>query len=80
MRSVSIRDLRYEFSKVEALLLAGESLQLTRRRKVIARIVPETQEELPELPDFAAHLKEIYGDQMLAVSGAELIRQDRERF
>ena len=30
------------------------------------------------MPDFLGRLREIYGDRMLEVSGAELIRQDRD--
>jgi antitoxin (DNA-binding transcriptional repressor) of toxin-antitoxin stability system len=79
MKTVSIRDLRYDFPKVESLLKAGETVHLTRRRKVIARLVPEPAPPIA-MPDFLADLKRIYGDQCLAVSGAELISQDRERY
>jgi hypothetical protein len=34
--------------------------------------------ERPPLPDFLARLKEIYGDKVLEVSGADLISADRE--
>jgi hypothetical protein len=30
------------------------------------------------LPDFLARLKELYGDRKMAVSGAELIRAERD--
>lgn len=32
------------------------------------------------LPDFMAMLKEIYGNKKLKVTGAELIRADRDRY
>jgi antitoxin (DNA-binding transcriptional repressor) of toxin-antitoxin stability system len=77
MTTVSVRDLRYDFSKVEKLLLAGEEVRVTKRHKVIARITPEPTER-PPLPDFLGRLKEIYGDQSFAVSGSDLISADRE--
>ena len=77
MKTVSVRDLRYDFKKVERLLLQGDEIQITKRRKVIARLTPEPTER-PPLPDFLGRLKEIYGDKVLEVSGADLISADRE--
>lgn len=77
MKTVSVRDLRYDFKKVERLLRQGDEIQITKRRKVIARLTPERTER-PPLPDFMARLKEIYGDKVFEVSGAELISADRE--
>lgn len=41
MRKASIRDLRYSFKKIERLLYQGEEIQITKRRRVIARLIPE---------------------------------------
>jgi len=41
MKTASIRDLRYAFKKIERLLHQGEEIQITKRRRVIARLVPE---------------------------------------
>jgi antitoxin (DNA-binding transcriptional repressor) of toxin-antitoxin stability system len=80
MKKASVRDLRYGFKKIERLLRQGEEVQITKRRRVIARLVPETSEERIEMPDFLARLRKIYGDKVLAVSGAELISADRDRY
>jgi antitoxin (DNA-binding transcriptional repressor) of toxin-antitoxin stability system len=80
MTKASIRDLRYEFKKIERLLLKGEEIQITKRRRVIARLVPETEGVAKKLPDFEARVRKIYGDKMLTVSGAELIAWDRDRY
>jgi antitoxin (DNA-binding transcriptional repressor) of toxin-antitoxin stability system len=80
MKQASIRDLRYEFKKIERLLNHGEEVQITKRRRVIARLIPETDETAKERPDFMARLRSIYGDKVLAVSGAELLALDRSRY
>jgi antitoxin (DNA-binding transcriptional repressor) of toxin-antitoxin stability system len=80
MRQASVRDLRYDFKKIESLLRHGEEIQITKRRRVIARLVPEKAETKKELPDFMARLRKIYGNKVLAVTGAELIRKDRDRY
>jgi antitoxin (DNA-binding transcriptional repressor) of toxin-antitoxin stability system len=79
MKKASVRDLRYAFKKIERLLQHGEEIQITKRRRVIARLVPERTEAAKEAPDFLARLRAIYGDTVLAVSGADLISSDRSR-
>ena len=72
MTKASVRDLRYEFKK-------GEEVQITKRRRVIARLVPENAQSHPQLPNFRARIRAIYGDKVLAVSGADLVSEDRNR-
>jgi len=74
-----VRDLRYGFKKIERLLHQGEEVQITKRRRVIARLVPENARAAAQMPDFLERLRSIYGDTTLVVSGAELIAQDRDR-
>jgi len=75
-----VRDLRYGFKKIERLLHQGEEIQITKRRRVIARLVPENVRTISQMPDFLERLRSIYGDKMLRISGAELIVQDRGRY
>lgn len=79
MKSVSVRDLRYDFKSVEQLLHSGEEVRITKRRKVIARLVPEPAPR-PEMPDFLARLRANFGDKVLEVSGADIISWDRDRY
>jgi antitoxin (DNA-binding transcriptional repressor) of toxin-antitoxin stability system len=79
MRTVSVRDLRYDFKAVEQILREGEEIRITKRRKVIARLVPEPVQP-PALPDFMARMRAIYGDECLPVTGAEIVRFDRDRY
>jgi antitoxin (DNA-binding transcriptional repressor) of toxin-antitoxin stability system len=80
MRKTSVGDLRYEFKKIERLLARGEEIQITKRGKVIARLVPENEQPQVKLPDFRARVRAIYGDKVFAVSGAELLSKDRNRY
>lgn len=80
MKKASVRDLRYGFKRIERLLHQGEEIQITKRRRVIARLVPENARPVPEMPDFEARLRAIYGDKILQVTGADLIAEDRDRF
>ncbi len=80
MTKASVRDLRYDFKKIERLLLKGEEIQITKHRRVIGRLVPESAEATKKFPDFRARVRKIYGDKVLAVSGADLIAADRDRY
>jgi antitoxin (DNA-binding transcriptional repressor) of toxin-antitoxin stability system len=80
MTKASVRDLRYDFKKIERLLRKGEEIQITKRRRVIARLVPESPVAAKEMPDFLARMRSIFGDKVLAVSGADLISADRDRY
>jgi len=80
MKTASVRDLRYSFKKIERLLRQGEEIQITKRRRVIARLVPESVPSTPELPDFLGRMRAIYGDKVFEVSGAQLIAEDRDRY
>jgi antitoxin (DNA-binding transcriptional repressor) of toxin-antitoxin stability system len=80
MVKASVRDLRYEFKKIKRLLRQGEEIQITKRRRVIARLVPDNGEGAKKMPDFLARVRRIYGDKVLALSGADLISSDRDRY
>ncbi len=79
MKEASVRDLRYDFKKIERLLRQGEEIRITKRRKAIARLSPERPEGPRKMPDFMAQLREIYGDKVLAVTGAEIVAEGRNR-
>jgi antitoxin (DNA-binding transcriptional repressor) of toxin-antitoxin stability system len=79
MRNATVRDLRYRFREVETLLREGEEVQITKRKRVIARLMP-VQPVIPSpRPDFLARLKKIYRGKLLKVSGAELVSRERDR-
>lgn len=80
MTRASVRDLRYDFKKIERLLLQGEEVQITKYGRVIARLVPERPGCPRKMPDFGARMRKIFGDKVLEVSGADLISADRDRY
>jgi antitoxin (DNA-binding transcriptional repressor) of toxin-antitoxin stability system len=80
MKTATVRDLRYRFRDVEKLMHEGEEIQITKRRKVIARLLPCPPAKTPDLPDFLARLKVIYKNKPLKVTGADLIARQRGPF
>jgi antitoxin (DNA-binding transcriptional repressor) of toxin-antitoxin stability system len=80
MKKASVRDLRYRFSAVEDLLRDGEEIHITKRKRVIARLLPPESAAPAAFPDFLARQKKIFGKKRLKVSGAEQLAAERERF
>jgi antitoxin (DNA-binding transcriptional repressor) of toxin-antitoxin stability system len=76
MPSINTRQLR-DTRQLFAWLEAGEVVELRKRNRVVARIVPESPRVQPvEWPDFAARRRAIFGDRVLTPV-ADLIA-DRE--
>jgi antitoxin (DNA-binding transcriptional repressor) of toxin-antitoxin stability system len=80
MKRVSVRDLRYRFCEVERLLHEGEEIEITKRKRVVARLSPIAPESPPQRPDFLARLRRIYGDKRLQVTSAKLLERERDRY
>ena len=80
MKRATVRDLLYHFREVEDLLREGEEIQITKRKRVIAKLMPCPPATPPRRPDFLTRLQTMYGNTPLKVSGAELIARERGRF
>jgi len=78
MPSVNLRQLR-DTRRLKAWLRSGKTVELRERDQVIARIVPEKQQQSQvEWPDFEALAREIIGDRVLP--GADLLIEERGRY
>lgn len=82
MKTATVRDLRNHFPRVAAWIEAGESVQITRAGKVIARLVPARPQKPPKfkMPDIQERLDRTFGDSSYDSSdlarGLELSRGD----
>jgi antitoxin (DNA-binding transcriptional repressor) of toxin-antitoxin stability system len=80
MKTATVRDLRYNFPRVERWLAEGEPVEITKHKKVVATLMPpDRPKRPPKMPDFLGRMRKIHGDKLLKVTGAELIRWDRDR-
>lgn len=76
MPSVNFRQLR-DTRQLLTWLEAGEVVELKKRNRVVARIVPESPRVQPvEWPDFEARLKRNFGDRI--VPAVDMLIEDRE--
>lgn len=67
MKTVTVRDLRYNFPQVEAWLSGGEEIELTKRGRVLGRIIPDRARKVSgrTMPDFAARARSVCGDRKI---------------
>jgi antitoxin (DNA-binding transcriptional repressor) of toxin-antitoxin stability system len=79
MKSVTVREVRQQFSrKVEAPLRRGETLILRKRKEVLGRIVPESG-QAKAYPDFDARRERIFGNRSFDLNIGEILRKERSR-
>jgi antitoxin (DNA-binding transcriptional repressor) of toxin-antitoxin stability system len=76
MRTATVADLRNHFRRVSAWIENGETVQIVKRGRAFARLVPE---EAPAAPHFDAgkHLKrlrEIWGDRVFSAAEVKAMR------
>jgi antitoxin (DNA-binding transcriptional repressor) of toxin-antitoxin stability system len=78
MKTATVRDLRYDFPKIEAWLRAGEEIQITKRSKPLGRFLPESKavkkKPLPPLPDFKARARRIFKGRVFTQQEVEEMR------
>jgi antitoxin (DNA-binding transcriptional repressor) of toxin-antitoxin stability system len=58
-------------------LRGGEEIEVRKRNRVIARLVP-VRPKPGAYPDFAARQRKIFGDKIVPRTGAELLGSDRD--
>jgi antitoxin (DNA-binding transcriptional repressor) of toxin-antitoxin stability system len=80
MKIVNVRDVRNRFSALEAWVGEGEKIEIRKRGKPIAWLVPVPQNSRtkPVKPDFAARRKAIWGDRVFTAAQVKEMR-DAER-
>ncbi|HLI33752.1 MAG TPA: hypothetical protein VKW70_01810 [Terriglobia bacterium] len=76
---MTIRDLRYHFSEIEARLSKGEEIVVRKRQKVVARLLP-VRPSVETYPDFTAFRKRIFGNRKARSTGTELVTEERGRY
>jgi antitoxin (DNA-binding transcriptional repressor) of toxin-antitoxin stability system len=77
MNRASIRGIKHETSRVLGMVEAGQTVEICRRRKTVAILSPPQDRKPPEMPDFSARLRRIYGDQMMDTTGTQLVNEAR---
>lgn len=79
MKTATVRELRNNFPRIEAWVHEGESINISKRGKVIARLVP-ISEDLPSRRrpkvDIMKRLRETWGERVFTAEEVAAMRAD----
>jgi antitoxin (DNA-binding transcriptional repressor) of toxin-antitoxin stability system len=83
MKTASVRELRQNFGNLLTWIEEGQEIQITMRRRVVARLVPERTRSSVKvrMPNFAARLKKIHGNKVISSERAQaILDENRGRY
>ena len=81
MKQVTVRELQQNIRTVLERVQAGEVIEVTRRRKAVARITPTSGADEPaDWPDLAARTKSVFGSRKIEPAPSGQIARDRGRW
>jgi prevent-host-death family protein len=77
MRTATIREAQHNLPRILRAVARGEVVEITRRNRVVARLVPATQPPKDGLPDFVARARAIWGRGPAGPSTSALVIEGR---
>ena len=79
MKTVSVRELQQNLKRVMARVERGEVIEVTRRRRPVARLapVPRAGPHSP-WPDLDARARAVFGDRLIEPGAADIVIEGRE--
>jgi len=76
--SVSVRELQQNLRRVLARVERGELIEVTRRRRPVARLTPVgVGPPLSDWPDLEARTRAVFGDRLISPGGSEIVLENR---
>jgi prevent-host-death family protein len=77
MKKASIREIQHNFKSVLEYLDHGNEILITKRNKVIAKIIPATEQKKATLPDFYKRARKSFPE-TVGQTISEIIDDDRK--
>jgi prevent-host-death family protein len=77
MKAVAVRELQREIRAILDRVESGESIQITRRGRLIARLVPATPAPTEPWPDVAARTRSAMGRRRITPPPSRQLSEDR---
>ncbi len=80
MKTATVRELRNDFPRIEAWVHEGESINISKRGKIIATLIPalgaDTSAQQSPKVDIMARLRETWGDRVFTMEQVAAMRAD----
>ena len=75
--SISVRELQKDLKRVLARVERGQTLQVTRRRHLVAVLAPPPPGATEPWPDLEERARAVFGDRVVSPSPSELVVRER---
>lgn len=76
--TVSVRELQRSLKRVMTHVERGESIEVTRRNRPIARLSPARSSALAsDWPDLDARTRSVFGDRLVSPGGWQVVSDER---
>jgi prevent-host-death family protein len=76
--TVSVRELQQNLKRVIARVERGETVEVTRRRRPVARLAPvRPAAGVSSWPDLEARTRSVFGKRVIKPGAADMVREDR---
>ncbi len=76
-KTYSIMESQHNLAQVVREVEAGYEVGITRRKTLVARMLPPEEDDHVEFPDFAARARAIWGETWQGRSSQELVDEGR---
>jgi prevent-host-death family protein len=77
--TVSVRELQQNLKKVMARVERGETVEVTRRHRPVARLAPiKPAGPVAAWPDLHARTRAVFGDRTITPGGADVVIEGRD--
>jgi prevent-host-death family protein len=77
MKTYSIMEAQHNLSRVLREVAAGHEVGITRRKKLVARLLPPAEEPVVEWPDFVSRSRGVWEDGWKGASSDALVDESR---
>lgn len=75
MKKATVADLRNHFRRVSSWIENGEPVEIVKRGKIFARLMPVTTIPKPEKIDYRAQLRETWGGRVFSNTEVKAMRE-----
>ena len=76
--TVSVRELQQNLKRVMARVERGETVEVTRRDRPVARLTPaKSAGPVSDWPDLDARTRSVFGDRVISPGGSEAVVDSR---
>ena len=81
MKTATVREIRHDFSRVLTWVEDGEQVEITKRKRVVARLVPaKAKPRKLEWPDLAARRKKIFPNGVKGKPASKIVDEGRGEY